>query len=163
VGGGNNLVSRLAELVADEGLGDSFTTFNTPYQNTGLFGIYGTTEQGKCEDFVHALVTEFVRLARGVSEKEVERARNKLKSTILMQLDGTPAICEDIGRQVLVLTRRMPPAEIFMRIDMVTADEVKRVAEEYLYDNEVAYAAMGPVADFPDYNFIRGWTYSNLL
>jgi hypothetical protein len=31
---------------------------------------------------------------------DVERAKTKLKATLLMGLDGTVAVCEDIGKQV---------------------------------------------------------------
>ena len=35
---------------------------------------------------------------RGLADFEVERAKNLLKTNLLLQLDGTTPICEDIGR-----------------------------------------------------------------
>jgi processing peptidase subunit beta len=52
-------------------------------------------------------------------------------------------------------------AEWFARIDAVDVDAVKRVANKYLFDREVAITAMGPVHSLPDYNWIRRRTYSN--
>ena len=39
---------------------------------------------------------------------------------MLLQLDGTTAICEDIGRQMLCYGRRIPPHELEARIDVST-------------------------------------------
>jgi processing peptidase subunit beta len=161
LGSGKNLVSRLAEEVATDGLAHSFSAFNTPYHKTSLFGVYAVSTPDKVNDLTYAVVKSMVRLANEVTDAEAERARNKLKAALLMALDSTHAVCEEMGRQLLGLGRRMSTAEIFMRIDMVNAKEVKRVALEYVYDNEIAMAAMGPIKDLPDYGVIRGWTYWN--
>ncbi len=53
----------------------------------------------------------------------------------------------------------MTPAEIFIRIDDLTADQVRQVAYNYLNDVDIALAAVGHVDSglFPDYNTMRGW------
>lgn len=61
---------------------------------------------------------EWMRLCTSVSEKEVARAKNILKTNMFLQLDGTTAICEDIGRQMLCYNRRIPLHELEMRIDV---------------------------------------------
>ena len=38
-----------------------------------------------------------------ITDFEVERAKNLLKTNLLLQLDGTTPICEDIGRYGLEL------------------------------------------------------------
>ena len=53
-----------------------------------------------------------------VTEFEVERAKNMLKTNLLMQLDGTTPICEDIGRQMLCYGRRIPQEELEARINV---------------------------------------------
>ena len=50
---------------------------------------------------------EWMRLATSVTEFEVARAKNLLKTNMLLQLDGTTPICEDIGRQMLCYGRRL--------------------------------------------------------
>jgi processing peptidase subunit beta len=47
-----------------------------------------------------------MRLATSVTDFEVNRAKNLLKTNMLLQLDGTTPICEDIGRQMLCYGRR---------------------------------------------------------
>jgi processing peptidase subunit beta len=159
VGGGKNLSSRLCETFAVDKLAHSLTSFNTCYSDTGLFGAYVVTHPDKIEPALFEVFYEWVRLGRNVTEGEVERAKTKLKASVLMHLDGTTAVAEDIGRQILLHNRRLSAAEIFLRINSITRADVIRVAREYLEDVDPVVAGVGPLENIPDYNTMRGWTY----
>jgi len=161
IGGGKNLGSRLCELVATEELATSFNSFMSCYNDTGLFGQYFVVPTGNIEDMIWETLNEWTRIANVVKESEVERAKLRMKSAIMMQLDGTTAVAEDIGRQLISYGRRMTPAEVFMRIDAITPSDVMRVAQDKLQDVDLAISAIGPIDVFPDYNRIRSWTYWN--
>jgi processing peptidase subunit beta len=160
LGGGKNLSSRLCELMATENLVDSISTFNTTYHDTGLFGAYLVNGGGeKLEDAIFEVFNEFNRISKNISSEEVERAKRKLKASILMQLDGTSAIAEDIGRQIFSHGRRLSVSETFAVIDAITNKDVTRVVKEHFEDQCPAVAAVGKTEELPDYNQIRGWTY----
>ena len=72
----------------------------------------------KLHDTVWAIQEEWLRLCNNVTELEVERAKNALKTNMLLQLDGTTAVCEDIGRQMLCYGRRITQHELEARIDV---------------------------------------------
>ena len=92
------------------------------------------------------------------------RAKMQLKYNILQQLDGTSPTAEEIGRQMITFGRRMNLAESFARIDGVEAADVARVAENVIWDQEVAFAAMGPgLKTVGDMNHLRRGTYWNRL
>lgn len=59
-----------------------------------------------------------MRLCTNVTEMEVQRAKNILKANLLLQLDGTTPVCEDIGRQMLCYGRRIPLQEMDERIEV---------------------------------------------
>ncbi|KAH7445168.1 hypothetical protein KP509_02G110100 [Ceratopteris richardii] len=158
-GGGKHMGSELAQKVAANELAESYMAFNTNYSDAGLFGVYAVTKPDKVADLSWAIMHEVGRLIYRVSEDDVVRARNQLKACLLLHLDGTSAIAEDIGRQMLTYGRRLPLTELFARIDAVSAATVKRVANRFIYDKEVAIAAMGPTQDMPDYNWFRRRTY----
>lgn len=103
--------------------------------------------------------TEWMRLCTMVTEAEVERAKNLLKTNMLLQLDGTTPICEDIGRQILCYNRRIPLHELEQRIDAVSVQNVRDVGMKYIYDRCPAVSAVGPVENLPDYNRIRSSMY----
>jgi processing peptidase subunit beta len=68
-------------------------------------------------------------------------------------------VAESIGRELLVYGRRIPKAEMFARIDAVDADTVRAVADRFIYDQDLAIAAVGDTQFLPDYNWFRRRTY----
>lgn len=102
---------------------------------------------------------EWMRLCTNVTDGEVERAKNLLRTNMLLQLDGTTPVCEDIGRQMLCYDRRLPVHELEARINSVDAATIKDVCMHYVYDKCPAVAAVGPVEQLPDYTRIRSGMY----
>ncbi|PWA98709.1 Metalloenzyme, LuxS/M16 peptidase-like protein [Artemisia annua] len=159
VGGGKHMGSQLAQMVAISELAESFTAFNTNYKDTGLFGVYATAKADCLDDLAFAIMQEVTKLCYRVGDDDVTRARNQLKSSLLLHVDGTSATAEDIGRQLLTYGRRIPYAELFARIDAVDAATIKRVANRFIFDQDLAIVASGPVKLLPDYNWFRRRTY----
>ena len=59
---------------------------------------------------------------------ELSRAKNQLKSSLLMNLESRPILFEDIGRQVLTYGARTPAADLVQQIESVTAADLNKVA-----------------------------------
>nr|KAF6319987.1 peptidase, mitochondrial processing subunit beta [Myotis myotis] len=154
-GGGMNLSSKLAQLTCHGNLCHSFQSFNTCYTDTGLWGIYMVCEPATVADMLHVVQKEWIRLCTSVTESEVARAKNLLKTNMLLQLDGSTPICEDIGRQMLCYNRRIPIPELEARVDAVNAETIREVCSKYIYDKSPAIAAVGPIEQLPDFNRIR--------
>lgn len=148
---GGNIGSKLGQNASQHNLCHSFQAFNTCYADTGLWGCYFVTDKLKIDDFMIFMHDEWMRLCTSVTEFEVQRAKNLLRTNMLLQLDGSTPICEDIGRQLLVYNRRMPIHELEERIDAVNANVVRSVCMKYIYDKDPAIAGVGPVEQLPDY------------
>ena len=124
-----------------------------------LWGIYLVTEQlTKIDDLVHFALREWSRLAQSVSEAEVERAKAQLKASLLLSLDGTTAVAEDIGRQIVTTGRRMNPAEIERVVGAITEKDVIEFAQKRIWDQDIAISALGSIEALLDYQRIRGDT-----
>ncbi|KAI8548427.1 hypothetical protein RHMOL_Rhmol07G0273100 [Rhododendron molle] len=158
-GGGKHMGSELAQRVGINEIAESMMAFNTNYKDTGLFGVYAIAKPDCLDDLAYAIMYEISKLSYRVSEADVTRARNQLKSSLMLHIDGTSPVAEDIGRQLLTYGRRIPFAELFARIDAVDASTIKRVANRFIFDQDVAIAAMGPIQSLPDYNWFRRRTY----
>ncbi|KAH0616472.1 hypothetical protein JD844_027594 [Phrynosoma platyrhinos] len=100
-----------------------------------------------------------IRLCTSITESEVARAKNLLKTNMLLQLDGSTPICEDIGRQMLCYNRRIPIPELEARIEAIDAQTIREVCTKYIYDKCPAVAAVGPLEQLPDYNRLRSGMY----
>ncbi|CAH3965576.1 mitochondrial-processing peptidase subunit beta [Pieris brassicae] len=158
-GGGANNASYLARAASLGNLCHSFQSFNTCYKDTGLWGIYFVSEPMQIEDMLYNIQSEWMKLCNSVTEGEVERAKNLLKTNMLLQLDGTTPVCEDIGRQILCYNRRIPIHELDARIEAVSVQNIREVCYKYLFDKCPAVAAVGPTEALPDYNRIRSGMY----
>ncbi|KAI6114231.1 Metalloenzyme, LuxS/M16 peptidase-like protein [Pisolithus sp. B1] len=150
------LSSRLSHIISSNNLANSFMSFSTSYSDTGLWGIYLVSENlMNLDDLAHFTLKEWTRMSMAPTDFEVERAKSQLKAGLLLSLDGTTAIAEDIGRQLVTTGRRMTPKQIENAVDAVSAEEIKRVAQKYLWDKDIAIAALGPIDGLLDYNRIR--------
>lgn len=158
-GGGASLASNLASFSAQSNLCHSFQSFNTCYKDTGLWGIYFVCEPMKCESMLYNVQSEWMRICTAPTPTEVERAKNLLKTSMLLQLDGTTPVCEDVGRQMLCYGRRIPLHELEARIDAVSPADVRDACSKYIYDQCPAVAAVGPIENLPDYNRLRSSMY----
>jgi len=148
--------SRLSHIISQNNLANSFMSFSTSYSDTGLWGIYMVSENlMNLDDLIHFTLREWTRMSVGPTEAEVERAKSQLKAGLLLGLDGTTAVAEDIGRQIVTSGKRLTPQEIEAAVDAVTVDEIKRVAQKYLWDKDIAIAAVGRIDGLLDYNRIR--------
>ncbi|KAJ3289460.1 55 kDa erythrocyte membrane protein [Rhizoclosmatium sp. JEL0117] len=156
LGAAPHLSNKLVANLSKYNLANSFMSFNTSYSDTGLFGIYTVSENRMhLDDLTHYILQEWHRVCMSVTEAEVFRAKNQLKTSLLLALDGSTPVCEDIGRQVLVYGKRLTPWEIDGLIESVTAADVMRVATKYIYDKEVSVIGYGPVESLQDYARIR--------
>ncbi|GAB5590367.1 Mitochondrial-processing peptidase subunit beta [Umbelopsis nana] len=162
LGGSSLLGSRLSTVVDKHHLANSFMSFNTAYKDTGLWGIYfATSNKTQIDDFVHFTQKEWARLSETVTEGEVERAKQMLKGSLLLGLDGNNAVAQDIATQILATGKRLSAQEVEQVISKISVADVRRAAQEYLWDQEVAVVGYGPVEGLTDYLRVRGFMSYN--
>lgn len=75
-------------------------SFTTSYKDTGLAGVYFVTEPEGLGTMVDAICREWRYLCDHVDEAELERVKRSLFTNMLLLLDGSTPVCEDIGRCV---------------------------------------------------------------
>lgn len=55
------------------------------YSDTGLFGVYYVCEPLQCEDFAKEALDAWHRTAYGITEAELDEAKNRLITQLLNQ------------------------------------------------------------------------------
>ncbi|VDM57321.1 unnamed protein product, partial [Angiostrongylus costaricensis] len=113
-----NAPSRLAVRLGRNAGVQSFQAFNTCYKDTGLIGVYFVAEEAASEALVGSIVDEWRWLASEVDAESVDCGKRTLLTNLLLMLDGSTPICEDIGRQLLCYGRRIPVPELELRIEV---------------------------------------------
>jgi processing peptidase subunit alpha len=81
---------------------------------------------------VEVLLAQFMRLTETYGEIELSRAKEQLKSMLMMNLESRNVVFEDIGRQVLATGQRNLPEELCNKIDAVTGGQLQDFMPEYV-------------------------------
>jgi len=153
------IASGMARSVHQKQLCHAYSSFNVGHSDTGLFGGYYVTEPLKVYNMAFKIQDEWVRLGSRVTDSELQRAKNLLKTHLLLGLDGSTAVCDDIGSKLSLKAPRASAAELCDKIDAVTARSIKEVTDKYIKDRCLAASGVGPVEGLPDYNELRSNTY----
>lgn len=133
-GPGKGMYSRLYTNVLNQhGWVESCVAFNHSYTDSGLFGISASCLPGHTSAMLDVMCQQLraLTLETGFSrlqEGEVARAKNQLRSSLLMNLESRMVELEDLGRSVQVHGRKVPVREMCRRIEELTVKDLRRVA-----------------------------------
>ncbi|KAK6456291.1 mitochondrial processing protease [Scheffersomyces xylosifermentans] len=158
IGVGSNSPSPLAVTAAIGGpnntpIANSYMAYTTSYADTGLMGVYFTADKdADLKLFVDAVMKEWARLKSGdITVEEVERSKAQLKASLVLALDDSTAIAEDIGRQLVNTGYRLSPEDVFERVESITKQDVIDWANYRLKDKPIALSAVGNVKTLPSH------------
>jgi predicted Zn-dependent peptidase len=85
---------------------------------------YAGSAPEKAQETLDVVISEFNRLADGISEEEIQRAKVGLKSSLIMQSESTSARAGGIGMDYYFLGRVRPLEEIKENIDKTSVESV---------------------------------------
>jgi len=135
-GPGKGMYSRLYTNVLNQhGWVESCVAFNHSYTDSGLFGIAAACAPTHVTQMLEVMCREFKSLGdetgySALKEGEVQRAKNQLRSSLLMNLESRMVELEDLGRQVQVHGRKVGAKEMCKKIEDVTVQDLRRVARQ---------------------------------
>ncbi|KAG9253774.1 Metalloenzyme, LuxS/M16 peptidase-like protein [Emericellopsis atlantica] len=135
-GPGKGMYSRLYTNVLNQhGFVESCVAFSHTYTDSGLFGISASCMPGHTSAMLDIICQQLnaLTLESGharLQENEVERAKNQLRSSLLMNLESRMVELEDLGRSVQVHGRKVPVREMCRAIESLTVKDLRRVAKE---------------------------------
>ncbi|XP_021723492.1 mitochondrial-processing peptidase subunit alpha-like [Chenopodium quinoa] len=157
-GPGKGMYSRLYLNVLNEYPQiQSFSAFNSIYNNTGIFGIQCTTSSDFVTNAIEIAARELlaVTIFGQVSQVQLSRAKAATKSAILMNLESRMVASEDIGRQILTYGERKPVEHFLKAIDEITENDITSIAQKVL-SSPLTMASHGDVLYVPSYEAVSG-------
>ncbi|KAI4181634.1 MAG: hypothetical protein LQ346_006732 [Caloplaca aetnensis] len=137
-GPGKGMYSRLYTNVLNQyGWVESCVAFNHSYTDSGLFGISASCQPSRIMQMLEVMCRELHSLSldtgyTALKPVEVNRAKNQLRSSLLMNLESRMVELEDLGRQVQVHGRKVGVKEMCRKIDALTVQDLRRVAKQVL-------------------------------
>jgi len=150
---GGGMSSRLfQELREKRGLCYSAGSFLSTQDDTGLYCITSALNSDSEAAAIGVIAEEVYKIkASGVTDTELDRAREQVKANILMGLESTNTRMSRMARCELIYGRVPPTEETIAAYDAVTRDDVQRMAGQVLDVKKMAFSAVGRVK--PDTNY----------
>lgn len=159
-GPGKGMFSRLyTQVLNKQYWAESVESFLAIHEHAGLLGIDGACPPENLPHMVQVIVQQFSTLALvPVSEEELARAKNMLKSSMMMQLESRLVQCEDIARQFITYGHRDSQAKMCAKIDAVTAQDLMAVATRMMTQVPSVGAVGSDLSKLPQYEQISAYS-----
>jgi predicted Zn-dependent peptidase len=146
---GGSTSSRLFQEVREKrGLAYAVFSYSSQYVDSGHVGIYVGTRPDNIGEAMDVIGTELRRTAEdGVSEEELERARENAKGRTTLAMESTLARMNRLGSSLLMEVPLLSLDEVLAAIDAVTMDDVKALAAELFDPERMSAAGVGADED----------------
>jgi predicted Zn-dependent peptidase len=147
---GGGMSSRLFQEVREK-RGLCYTIFAQAgaYADSGLMTIYAGTSGEEVSALAELTIDELRRSAGGMSPEEIERARAQIRAGLLMGLERPSNRAERLARMIAIWGRVPDVSETLARIEAVTPDDVRALAERMAGGGNAALALYGKVDTAP--------------
>ena len=119
---------------------------SAPYMAEGMFEVDAAVSPRNEAAAVSELVKQLCLLRRdGVTAEEFTRAKEQLKASVVMGLEGNSAISAHMGRGELLHGRIRSEDDILATIDAVTVEQVNQAAREFIDFDNYSLCAAGKI------------------
>lgn len=125
------------------------------FRDTGLFSVYAGTSLKYFSDVVTVIREELEDLKEEpVPAEEIRRAKEQIKGNLWLSLENTTNRMSRLAKAELFYQEMTTPEEVIRRIDQVTAEDIRRVANTLFQEELLSLTAVGP---FPQNYRLKGW------
>ncbi len=144
---GEGMSSRLFLNIRERlGLAYDVHSFTQKHRDTGLLGVYLGVDPKNAVAAVNAVIAEMNALCdQELTAEELERAKEFTKGRLRLELESTNGVSFWLAYQQLLIGSIKTIEEEVALVDAITAEEVRRVANEVLRA-PIQMAVLGPFA-----------------
>lgn len=142
---GGSMSSRLFQEIREKrGLAYSVFSFASGFTDAGMFGMYAGCTPGKVDEVVGLLETELERIATdAVDSGELARGIGQVAGGLVLGMEDSGSRMSWLGRAELALGEVLSLDEQLLRIQSVTAEQVRQMAAD-LYQQPRHLVVVGP-------------------
>ena len=142
---GGSSSSRLFQEVREKrGLAYAVFSYASHYADSGQVAVYVGTRPDNVAEAIDVIGTELRRLYDdGVTEEELERARENVKGRTVLSMESTITRMNRLGSSVLMGVPLMTVDEVLAAFDAVTLDDVATLARDFYRPDALSAAGVG--------------------
>ncbi len=146
---GGSTSSRLFQEVREKrGLAYAVYSYASHYLDSGQVALYVGTRPDNVGEAMDVIGTELARLqADGVSEEELERARENVKGRTVLSMESTLTRMNRLGSSILMDVPLLSVDEVLAAFDAVTLEDVVALARELWAPERMSAAGVGGSED----------------
>ncbi len=147
---GGGMSSRLFQNIRErQGLAYAIYSELNPYRDTGCLSVYAGTSLETAPRVVESVVSEFRTLkSELIPADELRRAKDQLKGSLMLSLESSTARMSNLARQEMYFDHFIGLDEILARIEAVTAEDVRSLAQEYFRSEAIAATVLGSLEEW---------------
>jgi len=146
---GGGMSSRLFQEVREKrGLAYSIYSFNNCYYDAGLFCVYAGTSSENINELYKVVLDQLHIASDSISEEELERAKNQLKSSLLMGRDSTSYRSADLARNIAIHGRYITTEELVTKISTIDNIQIESLLKKFISCAKPTIALLGKTDNF---------------
>jgi predicted Zn-dependent peptidase len=142
---GGSTSSRLFQEVREKrGLAYAVYSYVSHYSDSGQVALYVGTRPDNVSEAIDVIGSELRRLhEEGVSDEELERARENVKGRTVLSMESTLTRMNRLGSSVLMGVPLMTVDEVLAAFDAVTKEDLAALARELYRPDRMSAAGVG--------------------
>jgi predicted Zn-dependent peptidase len=142
---GGGMSSRLFQNIRErQGLAYAIYSDLNPYRDTGCLSVYAGTSRESAAKVVNSIVAEFKKLkADEIPAEELRRSKDQLKGSMMLSLESSTARMSSLARQEMYFDHFYTMDELIEKIESVTVEELKELANEFFRPESIAVTVLG--------------------
>lgn len=155
---GGSMSSRLFQKVREQkGLVYSIYSYPTFYREGGLFTVYVGTQLKAAQEVLDIILQEVRNIKNtGITQEELSRAKEQLKGQMVLNMEDTSSRMSWLLKSQYYYDKVNEVEEVMAKIDMVTADDVQRSANEFFITEDIQLTAIG---NFPSTKYFKPMSF----
>ncbi len=146
---GGGMSSRLFQKLREEmGVGYYVSAYNDTSTDHGFFQVSAGVDNKRIEEVISAILDECRKLKTElVGKEELNKVKQMLIGNMKLSLESTDEIANFYGGQEVLKKEIQKIEEKAKKINAVTAQDIKKVAEDIFKNEKLNLALIGPFKD----------------
>ena len=145
---GEGMSSRLfTEVREQQGLAYDIHSYADHFTESGAVIIYAGVDPGRVDSALRAILNQLSQLKEGVSETELNKAKELVKGRLLLGLENSRNVAAWLGAQEMLTNHILTVDEVISLVEAVTTEDLRQVAQQLLINEKLNLAIVGPVKE----------------
>ena len=146
---GGGMSSRLFQKLREEmGVGYYVRSSIDEYTDHGFLAVSTGVDNTRVEEVVKAVLEEMKKFTNKiVSETELKKVKDYLVGNMYLGLESSDSLAEYYAVQDILSDEIFTPAELAIKIQAVTANQVQEIAKQVFIDSGLNMAIVGNIKD----------------